>query len=103
MNNEYPELHDFLGAYFHQDWTVEYETADQVIDAYLNEAASEDLLMVRRELNGLLGQGKTEMVLREYLLTQLSCYYCYWNDWVSGESWLGHIANRLAHQCDRQC
>jgi hypothetical protein len=38
----------------------------------------------------------SNVVLREYLLKQLSCYYCYWNEWESGESWLRHIANRLA-------
>ena len=34
MNKELPELHDFFGAYFHQDWTVEHGTAEQVIDAF---------------------------------------------------------------------
>jgi hypothetical protein len=101
MNREFPELQDFFGAYFHQDWTVEHETAEQVVDAFLADSDIEDLKVVRQELNVLLGQGKDELMLREYLLKELSCYYCYWNVWGSGESWLRHIASRLASHIDR--
>ena len=101
MNAEFPELHDFFGAYFHQDWTVEHDTAEQVIDAFVAESAIEDLMAVRHELLVLMDQGKDEFVLREYLLRELSCYYCYWNAWASGESWLRHIAGRLDSRTNR--
>ncbi|EJM15396.1 hypothetical protein PMI21_03314 [Pseudomonas sp. GM18] len=101
MNKEFPELHDFFGAYFHQDWTVEHDTAEQVIGAFLADSDPEDLIVVRQELNALLDQRKDELVLRDYLLKELSCYYCYWHAWESGESWLRHIANRLASRLDR--
>ena len=101
MNKEFPELHQFLGAYFHQDWTVEHETAEQVIDAFLADSDSEDLVIVRREIGALLNLGKDEMELRDYLLKELSCYYCYWNAWGSGVAWMQHIAGRLADRLDR--
>ncbi|MGF6111661.1 hypothetical protein HKK52_18005 [Pseudomonas sp. ADAK2] len=101
MNKTFPELHQFFGAYFHQDWTVEHETAEQVIDAFLADSDSEDLTIVRGEITALLNQGKDEMELRNYLLQELSCYYCYWNVWESGVSWLLHIADRLANGFDR--
>jgi hypothetical protein len=101
MSRDFPELHDFLGAYFHQDWAVEYDTAEHVIDAFLAESDAEDLLSVRQELYVLLDQRKDEMVLREFLLTELSCYYCYWNAWESGEAWLRHIANKISVLSDR--
>ncbi|RON17412.1 contact-dependent growth inhibition system immunity protein [Pseudomonas frederiksbergensis] len=100
MSREFPELHDFFGAYFHQDWTVEHDTAEQVIDAFLADSDPGDLRVVRQELNVLLDQRKDELVLREYLLKELSCYYCYWIAWESGEFWLRHIADRLASRLD---
>ena len=100
MNKELPELHDFFGAYFHQDWTVEHGTAEQVIDAFLADADPGDLMLVRDELNFLLDQQKDEVELREYLLKELSCYYCYWNVWESGELWLRHIASKLGSKTD---
>ncbi|WNZ77154.1 contact-dependent growth inhibition system immunity protein [Pseudomonas sp. P105] len=95
MNTDFPELHDFLGAYFHQDWTVEYETAEQALDVFLAESDIEDLRAVQKELNVLLSKKKNELELREYLLRELSCYYSYWKAWDTGEAWLLHIVNRL--------
>ncbi|POA27311.1 MULTISPECIES: contact-dependent growth inhibition system immunity protein [unclassified Pseudomonas] len=99
MNNgcerKLSQLHDFFGAYFHQDWTLEYEAPEQVIDAFLADSDPEDLMLVRQELNALLNQKKDELELREYLLKELSCYYCYWNAWESGELWLRYIASRI--------
>lgn len=95
MKNELCELHDFFGAYFHQDWMVEHETVEQVINAFLADSEPGDLALVRDELKFLLDQRKDEVELRAYLLKELSCYYCYWNVWESGELWLRHIASML--------
>lgn len=101
MNREFPELHEFFGAYFHQDWLVEHGTAEQVLDAFLSESASEDLILVQNELNTLIDQGMAESALRRYMLADLSCYYCYWFAWESGDVWLRHIASRLADRLSR--
>ncbi|QVW23802.1 hypothetical protein KJF94_28885 [Pseudomonas hormoni] len=97
MNREFSELHDFFGAYFHQDWMVEHDSAEEVIDTFLADSDPEDLKLVRQELGFLLEQRKGEMELREYLLKELSCYYCYWNEWESGKAWLRHIAKKLGN------
>jgi hypothetical protein len=99
-SRKFSELHDFFGAYFHQDWTVEHETSEGVVDAFLLESGPEDLLVLQKELNELLAQRKNELELREYLLKRLSCYYCYWNEWESGNAWLHHIAKRLADRLE---
>ena len=52
-------------------------------------------MSVSQEISFLLEQRKDEVELREYLLKEMSCYYCYWNVWESGESWLRHIARKL--------
>nr|BFE93814.1 hypothetical protein GCM10020185_43500 [Pseudomonas brassicacearum subsp. brassicacearum] len=56
MNTEFPELHDFFGAYFHQDWSAEHESAEQVLEAFLAESDVEILKAVQQELSILLGK-----------------------------------------------
>ncbi|MBV4496783.1 hypothetical protein HU715_015610 [Pseudomonas sp. SWRI12] len=103
MNKELPELHDFFGAYFHQDWSAEHESAEQVLEAFLAESGVEILKTVQQELDVLLGKKENELELREYLLKELSCYYSYWNTWEVGKVWLRHIASRLSSRVDSLC
>ncbi|WP_053213456.1 contact-dependent growth inhibition system immunity protein [Pseudomonas sp. Q12-87] len=102
MNTEFPELHDFFGAYFHQDWPAEYGTVEEVLDAFLAESDVDDLRAVQQEVNILLERRKGELELRTYLLRELSCYYSYWNAWETGEAWLRHIARRLSSEIDKR-
>jgi len=98
MNKQFPELHDFFGAYFHQDWPAEYQTAEQALDAFLAESDLEILETVLQELGVLLKQRKTECEMKEYLLRELSCYYSYWTAWETSEAWLHDIACRIARK-----
>jgi hypothetical protein len=50
VSEQFPEIHQFLGACFHQDWAVEHEAVEQVIDAFLADSDSEDLVIFRREI-----------------------------------------------------
>ena len=95
MNYEPPKIQDFFGSYFHQDWMAEHYTPDQVIADFLQASDTETLFSINKELRFLLKQNKEELVLREYLLKELSCYYCYWNDWESGRAWLMHVLAAL--------
>lgn len=101
MSDSFHELHDFFGAYFHQDWPAEHETAEQVLDAFLAESDAEVLRAVRQELSVLIEREQDEIELRGYLLRELSCYYSYWTVWETGEAWLRHIARKLSRQIDR--
>lgn len=95
MSTRFPAVFQFLAGHFHQDWTVEHQTPEQVIDAFLTDSGSLEVWNVRQELGMLLEQGMDEPLLKEFLLRELSCYYCYWNEWESGQSWLRHIFDRL--------
>lgn len=74
---------------------MEHQTPEQVIDAFLTDSGSLEVRNVRQELGMLLEQGMDEPLLKEFLLRELSCYYCYWNEWESGQSWLRHIFDIL--------
>jgi len=95
MNKDFPEIRDFFGAYFHQDWPVEHDTADQVIDEFLDASNNEILIQTSHELKTLLSKDLSETELRAYLLKELKCYYCYWNEWISGKAWLCVIEGKL--------
>jgi hypothetical protein len=95
MTHEFPELHDFFGAYFHQDWLIEHATPDNVIADFLQASDAEIVQLVCRELQLLLAQNKDELAMKDYLLRNLSCYYCYWNEWASGRAWLSYVLAAL--------
>lgn len=95
MNQDFPEIHDFFGSCFHQEWREEHDTADQVVNDFLQTSDMETLLLVRNELHSLLMTNKDESSLRTYLLKELSCYYCYWFEWATGELWLRQIAEKV--------
>ena len=66
MNQDFPEIHDFFGSYFHQDWRDEHETADQVINDFLQTSDKGTPRLVRNELQSLLLEKKDELSLRAY-------------------------------------
>lgn len=95
MKDRLDALHDFFGAYFHQDWGIEHGGAEEIISAFLADSSNDDIRITQQEINALLGEQKDELNLRAYVLKDLSCYYCYWNEWETGEDWLRHVSNRL--------
>ena len=92
MNSEnFPRLYQFLGAYFHEDWMCESEDADDIVRSFMADASLESILRVVGEVYTLVNQEVTESELRDFLLRDMGCCYCYWDDWPSGASWLTHI------------
>lgn len=95
MKETLTELQQFLGAYFNQDWTEEYSTADEVIEAFLLESPIEIVTTVKEELLKLTGFHTNEHELQNHLLHEQYCYYHYLHEWASGELWLEHVTKKL--------
>ncbi|MGF0239374.1 hypothetical protein ACQR3P_14545 [Rhodococcus sp. IEGM1300] len=76
----------------------EYELADDVIKDFLLDSTAEVIDSVQKEISTLLEVQMEETELREFLLKDMSCYYCYWHEWESGRTWLNHISNVLRSQ-----
>ncbi|WP_122684632.1 contact-dependent growth inhibition system immunity protein [Pseudomonas canadensis] len=85
------ELQQFFGAYFNQDWTIEYSTADEVIDAFLLDSSRATITIVKKEILELINDYIDEPALQKNLLHKQHCYYYYPSQWASGLSWLNHI------------
>jgi hypothetical protein len=50
----FPQLRQFLGGYFHQDWVVEHATWEEVVDDFISESPRHAVLESASELRDLL-------------------------------------------------
>lgn len=91
MKDKYPELFQFFGCYFHQDWMCESSDPDDIIRNFVSDSAPETIAMVKNEISTLLKVNLNDEEIREFIMNKMPCNYCYWMDWRSGEMWLKHI------------
>lgn len=96
MKNNYPELFQFFGCYFHQDWMCESSEPDDVVNLFVSESVPQTIEAVKKEILTLLIMNFGEEELREFLMDEMPCNYCYWLDWESAEAWLNHILEILS-------
>lgn len=95
MNEDYPELQQFLAGYFNQDWVDDHENADDVINFFISKASAAMLAKVQWELEKLILVDQSEQELQDYLFTDIGCGYYYPNEWKNGKTWLVHVASVL--------
>jgi hypothetical protein len=50
----YPVLRGLFGAFFHQDWSVDHATTDDVVTAFIADSGRDELAMASNELESLL-------------------------------------------------
>ncbi|MGY2138838.1 contact-dependent growth inhibition system immunity protein [Pseudomonas reactans] len=98
MNQDYPELQQFLAGYFNQDWVDDHKKADDVIEFFISESSDDTLLEVQEELDKLMRSGKTEQELEDYLFSNIGCYYYYRSEWPDGITWLRHVVSVLKNE-----
>lgn len=93
--SEFPTLENFFAAYFHQDWMVDHETPDAVVDDYLGAESEATVSQLRSELGELLAQGLEEDALAAQLRS-FGCEYDPTRDGRSVRDWLQSIQVRIA-------
>jgi hypothetical protein len=94
MTTEYPYLQQFLGAYFHQDWTLDDSTADEVIERFKRESDPETIEEVKEELAQFLASHPSDDQLSR-ALTTLGCDYHAPGDNLTYRDWLHHVQHVL--------
>ena len=91
----YPTLAQFLGAYFHRDWTLlEADCANAVIEKYLARDGRKTAKATNAEITQLLAQPLNDKALSA-VLWKLGSYYCTQADGLSAREWLERIHKRL--------
>ncbi|WP_339539905.1 contact-dependent growth inhibition system immunity protein [Pseudomonas sp. RA_15y_Pfl2_54] len=88
----FPNLFQFLGAYFHEDWMCEFDLADDVIRSFLADSEGCVVGELVKEIDALLAMKMKENEIRDFLLKEIGCCYCYWHEWQDGNTWLKHIS-----------
>lgn len=95
MNEKFPNLFQFLAGCFHQDWSCDHETEDDVIRSFVAEASPETILRVKDELQLALRAFNSEEEMQVFLFEEIGCSYYYPYAWSSGKAWLEHVAAML--------
>jgi hypothetical protein len=95
MKTLYPNLDDFFGTYFHQDWREDAATAIGIVERYLAEWPPEEVLAAAQELRRLLAETPTEADLIDKM-RRLGCFYNPQSDGLSYGDWLRQIYQLLA-------
>lgn len=91
----FPALQNFLSAYFHQDWAVEHDTPQAVVDYYTEGESQQQVAQLRAELERLLEQDLDEDDLAQQVQA-LGSEYDPGVDGGSYRDWLRGIAEQLA-------
>jgi hypothetical protein len=95
MSTKFPALFQFLAGYFHQDWSCDHETEDDVVQSFIAESSSETISQVKSELLVVLRTIQSEEELETFLFEEIGCSYYYPYAWPSGKAWLEHIFEAL--------
>lgn len=61
--SDYPTLQNLFSGYFHQDWSLEHDSADAVVDAWRESEDAGYLANARQELDRLLARDLDDAAL----------------------------------------
>lgn len=94
-DNNYPALEQFLGGYFHQDFSLDYGNPDGAIAAFLNEASQESIRTTCSELEQVIPLIEGMDDPEKFLWQVLGCYYLPKADGLTVADWLKHVHKKL--------
>ena len=90
------DLYQFFAAYFHQDWDLEADDWQGVVDNYVNEdPTAAPLRTLAQEIDDLRG-ARAEPDLEQFLVRTVGVYYA--PQPLTYKEWLGQVADRLRQQ-----
>ena len=74
LADKYPNLKQFFGCHFHQDWSSDYGTSAEGVQDFLNGFPVDCIISTTNELVALLNEIKSDQVLSQ-ALSELACDY----------------------------
>lgn len=92
--DDLPALRHFLGAYLHQDWSDEFATADEAVDAFVHDEPGRATTL-GQEVSSLLASAPDEARLRKLVLDDLGSGYYPPGDGLTFQQWLRSVRTRL--------
>ncbi len=94
-DNDYPSLSQFLGAYFHQDFMLDYGSPDGAITTFLAEASPEFVAEVCNDLINVILLLERTHDHENFLWRVLGCNYRPIADGLTIEEWLKHVHEKI--------
>jgi hypothetical protein len=89
-------LYQFLATNFHQDWDLEADHWEGIVDNYVNEdPVAEPLRSLAQEIDDLR-EARAEPDLKHFLVRAVGVDYG--PDPLTYKEWLGQLADRLRQQ-----
>lgn len=86
-------LYQFFAAYFHQDWDLEADDWEGIVDGYVaDHPAAQQLQTLAQEVDDLR-EARREPELEEFLVNIVGVYYV--PESHTYRVWLGEIAQQL--------
>lgn len=96
--SDFPTLQNLFSAYFHQDWSVEHDSTDAVVDAWRDGEDAEYIARARDELDRLLARDLDDAALGA-AVRALGCEYDPTRDESRGDGgwrdWLTTVQRQL--------
>lgn len=94
--SHHERLSQFFSGYFHEDWELEAEDPNGIIDIYLSQQADrEHPVSVAADLDALTSSELSDDALSSMLFKDLGCYYDPSVDGLSARAWLQQVSRRL--------
>lgn len=90
------DMYQFFAAYFHQDWDLEADDWQGIVDSYINaDPVAQPLRTLAQEIDDLR-EARPEADLRQFLVRTVGVYYS--PEPLTYKEWLSQIAERLRRQ-----
>ena len=93
-DHNYPALTQFLGAYLHQDFMLEYGSPDEAISAFISSESPESIHAACNELEQVISHVEGLDDPENFLWRVLGCYYMPKADGVTVADWLKLVRAR---------
>jgi hypothetical protein len=90
-----PELFQFFAGYFHEDWAVDAQTTDEVIDTFIATHTQNERVHLADLIDAFTAEVSDDQALEHAVFEELGCYYVPTADAKSARSWLHHVSSKL--------
>lgn len=95
LNEKFSYLYTLFGAFFHQDWMVDYENEEMVIREYVTGGSAEEVGRTLEELDQFISLDLPVSELDKVMFDDLGCYYKPEPDGSSMRDWLLWVRSTL--------
>lgn len=93
---EMTELRSFLSGYFHEDWTLDASSTDEVVAQFLKAGPSSAKIdRIVSQIQACLNSQLSDEAIERNLLQELGCYYLPSADGLGARAWLFQVAELL--------